>query len=139
MPRNKTTWTKENPPIVGKRWVKGESGNPAGRKPNSLSVAGLVRKMGEEIDEETGLSKLELLIRNLYQTAIAGRERSAEILLDRGWGKPVEHVITSETKLDEEQLEKIFSKEELQEYVERIRNAQKPAIDGSNPIQEIIL
>jgi hypothetical protein len=75
------------------RWKKGESGNPKGRPRVGLAAAELVRKVGdEEWPNHAGLTRIEGVIRRLYQGAVSGNTRAALILLDRGWGKPPQPV-----------------------------------------------
>ena len=61
-----------------RRWKKGESGNPAGRRKSSVSLASaLQRLLIKEPD------KLESVARTLVDAAIAGDVFAARLLFDR--------------------------------------------------------
>lgn len=76
---------------------KGESGNPNGRprKLPNLDVL-LADVLGEEKD---GVSAAQAILMRLRATASGGNTqtaiRAAEILLDRGYGKPKQHIAHS--------------------------------------------
>lgn len=76
---------------------KGESGNPNGRprKLPNLDVL-LADVLGEEKD---GVTAAQAILMKLRQTAAGGNTqtaiRAAEILLDRGYGKPKQHIAHS--------------------------------------------
>ena len=77
------------------RWKKGESGNPNGRPPKlpDLHVL-LANVLGKE--NKDGLTAAEEILLALHAKAKKGDTRAAELLLDRGYGKPKQ---TSETTL----------------------------------------
>ncbi len=79
---------------AGGRFPPGQSGNPKGRPPVGKSLAEVVRRIGEEPLTVGGQqwTRLEAVIRRLYQDAIAGKERSAELLFDRGFGRAVQPI-----------------------------------------------
>lgn len=64
------------------------------------SLAEMVRAIGAEVvDEASGMTRLDLLVRRIYSDAIAGKTAAAEVILERGWGKvptPVELDISGE-------------------------------------------
>jgi len=51
------------------------------------SLAETVRLIGNEVDEKTGRTRLETLVRSLYAKAIRGKVQPAELLFSRGWGR----------------------------------------------------
>ena len=66
----------------------GVSGNPKGRPPVGKSIAELVRSIGNEVlDEQRNWTRIDVLLRKLYQDANNGKHAAAQIILDRGWGK----------------------------------------------------
>jgi hypothetical protein len=76
------------------KFKKGQSGNPNGR-PKKLPE--LDKLLAEVLgDEQKDMTAAEAILRKLRQMALAGNLRAAEILLDRGYGKPKQHTdITS--------------------------------------------
>lgn len=79
----------------GRPFPKGVSGNPGGRKPIGTSLAEAVRRVGEETvprGKYQGRTRLDALIRSLYEQGNRGNARSATVLLDRGWGKPMQPI-----------------------------------------------
>lgn len=61
------------------KWVKGQSGNPGGRKKLPEDVVGLARK--HTVDAMQVLA--DILLHSDHDPS---RVRAAEILLNRGWG-----------------------------------------------------
>ena len=80
-------------------WVKGQSGNPKGRKPSGMTRADLFRAEGQQphilIDKngkaET-TTRLQALIRVAYDRAIAGDDAYARICLDSVYGKVMDQL-----------------------------------------------
>ena len=72
------------------RWKKGETGNPNGR-PKKLPALDLIMAnvLGAEKD---GISAGEAIIMKLREQALKGDIKAAQILLDRGWGKPKQNI-----------------------------------------------
>lgn len=51
-------------------------------------IGQMIREIGGEVvDPATGWTRVEAMIRRLYVDAINGKQASAEVLLERGWGK----------------------------------------------------
>jgi hypothetical protein len=84
----------KNPIPNNKPFKKGQSGNPKGR-PKKLPE--LDKLLADVLgDEQKDMTAAEAILRKLRQMALAGNLRAAEILLDRGYGKPKQHTdITS--------------------------------------------
>ncbi len=72
--------------IVPHKFKKGETGNPNGRPRKLPSIDKLlVEVLGDEYDEN---SQAKAILKALVTKAKKGDTRAAEILLDRGFGKP---------------------------------------------------
>ena len=69
---------------------KGKSGNPNGR-PKKLPALDLIMAnvLGAEKD---GISAGEAIIMKLREQSLKGDIKAAQILLDRGWGKPKQNI-----------------------------------------------
>jgi hypothetical protein len=76
------------------KFKKGQSGNPNGRPKKLPELDKLLADvLGEEKD---GITAAEAILKKLRQMAAQGNIRAAEVLLDRGYGKPKQHTdITS--------------------------------------------
>lgn len=72
-------------------WKAGESGNPAGR-PRDGDIKRELREFSEEIDTKTGKSRLRVWLEICDRRARQGSAKHLEMLLDRGWGKPLQGV-----------------------------------------------
>jgi hypothetical protein len=76
------------------RWKKGETGNPNGR-PKKLPE--LSKLMADILgDEKNGLTTAERILKAIEAKALKGDIKAAEMLLDRGYGKPKQ---TQETNI----------------------------------------
>ena len=77
------------------KFKKGQTGNPNGRPPKlpDLHIL-LANVLGKE--NKDGISAAEEILMALHAKAKKGDTRAAELLLDRGYGKPKQ---TSETTL----------------------------------------
>ena len=73
------------------KFKKGESGNPKGRPPKlpDLHIL-LANVLGKE--NKDGLTAAEEILMALHAKAKKGDTRAAELLLDRGYGKPKQTV-----------------------------------------------
>lgn len=66
------------------RFVKGQSGNPAGRPPNTKNkLASLRKELELAIIEHVGLPRLKRIINKVAEKAEAGDMRAAKLLLDK--------------------------------------------------------
>ena len=79
------SFTKENRP-PGKPWKKGQSGNPGGRPKVIAEVKELARAHTGE-----AIQTLVSIMTNA-KAAPAARVSAANALLDRGYGKPLQHI-----------------------------------------------
>lgn len=67
---------KQQERVIGKPWEKGQSGNPAGRPPGSVSITAEIKRKLQEVPEGQQKSYLELLInRILKQAVVDGNEQ----------------------------------------------------------------
>jgi Family of unknown function (DUF5681) len=71
--------------VVGRPFKKGQSGNPSGRSKDAHTISQLAKAYTEE-----AIEKLASIMRT-GRTEQA-QVRAAEALLDRGWGRPAQHV-----------------------------------------------
>lgn len=71
----------------GKRWKKGQSGNPNGRP---RKIPQLDTLLAETLGKENaaGVPDAQKIITALFKRASKGDVRAAEVLLDRAYGKP---------------------------------------------------
>lgn len=77
-------------PPGAKPFVKGQSGNPAGRPPEiSKAMAKLL------VQEKNGINALEAILRSVLNEALKGNIHAAKLLLDRAYGMaPQKHELT---------------------------------------------
>lgn len=81
-------------PHDGRKMKKGETLNPNGRPklPDLRELSALI--LGEEKD---GVSAAEAILKKLRQMAANGNLKAAEMLLDRGYGKPRQSIDSNVT------------------------------------------
>lgn len=82
-------------PHDGKKFVKGQSGNPK-RKPHKIPE---LRELLANVlgDEKDGKSAAEAILMALRNKAVKGDVRAAELLLDRAYGKASQPIETPST------------------------------------------
>lgn len=69
---------------VDGRFVKGQSGNPAGRPPNTKNkLANLRKELELAIIEHVGIPRLKRIINKVAEKAEAGDMRAAKLILDK--------------------------------------------------------
>lgn len=83
-------------------FVKGQSGNPAGRRKEDLNLKMLARAHTEDA--------IKTLAAALTSDNDRTRVAAAEVLLDRGWGKPAQFV---ENKHSGELVQRVINGEPL--------------------------
>lgn len=78
-------------PHDGKKFVKGQSGNPK-RKPHKIPE---LRELLANVlgDEKDGKSAAEAILMALRNKAVKGDVRAAELLLDRAYGKAKQEIV----------------------------------------------
>lgn len=72
------------------QFKKGQSGNPKGR-PKLPDLSELMDKTLGKADAQ-GITAAERILKKLERMAAQGNLKAAEILLDRGYGKPKQQV-----------------------------------------------
>jgi len=82
-------------PHDGKKFVKGQSGNPK-RKPHKIPELRelLANVLGDQKDGKTAAEAILMALRN---KAVKGDVRAAELLLDRAYGKASQPIETPST------------------------------------------
>lgn len=76
-----------NPAIRKYCWKPGQSGNPKGRPKKPFCIPEILRQISDEI-HEGNLTKLESLLRLVYDHALAGEPWAVNFIADRLEGKP---------------------------------------------------
>ena len=64
------TAQKQQKRIIGKPFEKGQSGNPAGRPPGSISITTEIKKKLDEVPDGQKKTYLELLINRILKQAV---------------------------------------------------------------------
>ena len=82
--------------VTGKGWKKGQSGNPKGRPPKVKSIPDILQKIGDEEGTVEGHSRLEVVMRQVYNYAIEGKAWAVQFIADRTEGKALERVQVQE-------------------------------------------
>jgi len=71
----------------------GISGNPNGRPKGSYSIPDLLRRIGDEEGTKNGqYSKLDVVMRKVFEYALEGRSWAVQFIADRTEGKPREYL-----------------------------------------------
>lgn len=83
MPRNKFPIGNK---LAPKPFVKGQSGNPKGRTPKLPEIDALMAEILG--DDKDGITAAKAILMKLRQKATGGDLKAAEMLLDRGYGRP---------------------------------------------------
>ena len=78
--------------LKGAGWKPGESGNPAGRPKKVKTIRGILERIGvEEIKTKQGtMTKIEAILRVVYEYAIKGKPWAVEFIADRTEGKALQ-------------------------------------------------
>ena len=81
-----------------KPFKKGISGNPSGRPKSAVCIPDLLREIGSQIDEPTGLTKLEAVLIQVWEMALTGNLKAIEWIADRTEGKVLQPVNLNESR-----------------------------------------
>jgi len=97
---------KQQERVIGKPWEKGQSGNPAGRPPGSVSITAEIKRKLQEVPEGQQKSYLELLInRILKQAVVDGNEQMIKQIWSYIDGPPGEKSIMQINLLNKNSME----------------------------------
>jgi hypothetical protein len=69
----------------------GQSGNPKGRVKALPQLDKLMIDLLGDPDDKSGLPRAQEILQALYKQALKGDVKAAEVLLNRGYGKPKEN------------------------------------------------
>lgn len=69
-------------------FIKGKSGNPGGRPKKDWSWSGLLSQVAEEVEEKSGKTFKELVVRRLYMEAVNGNMGAIKEITSRMDGLP---------------------------------------------------
>jgi hypothetical protein len=82
------------------RFVKGASGNAAGRPKKENSIADMLRDIGDEtiiVKDGVEMTKKEALLRQIYSLAFKGEAWAANFIADRTDGRPAQSLVVKKT------------------------------------------
>lgn len=79
------------PPPEKYRWKKGQSGNPAGKKPGTTSLTARLRRVLEE-DAGDGKKVADLLVEAVTKAALKGDHRFCAMVFERIDGKVADKI-----------------------------------------------
>ena len=97
--------------VTGQGWKPGQSGNPNGRPKGVQSIPDILRKIGAEDGTSDGThSKLDVVLRKVFEYALEGKAWAVEFIASRTEGKAVERVRQELTTLE-------FTGDNAEEYV----------------------
>lgn len=85
--------------VIGKPFTSGYDArrNTQGRPSLGYAFAGYIRDIGDEVvDRKSKQTRLEKVIRRLYDDAATGKTQAAALLFERGWGR-----LRPDSELDE--------------------------------------
>ena len=82
------TVAKQHDHLKEHQFKKGQSGNPNGRPKGSRSIPDMLLKIGSEQGTKNGqYSKLEVVLRRVFEYALEGKSWAVEFIADRTEGK----------------------------------------------------
>ena len=79
---------------------KGKSGNPNGRTPGSISLATEIKRAGDQVVDQTGMTYLHTLLLVMYIEAIEGNQETREMLFNRGFGTLIQKNMLMQVGVD---------------------------------------
>ena len=92
-------------------WVKGQSGNPAGRKPKTRAMSDELRRLLQNKAPGTKRSNLEVLVAKLVEMARDGDKDILRYVFDRLEGRPAQAVELTGDKARPLRIEYVKGKE----------------------------
>jgi len=78
-------------PPVGKRWKKGQSGNPKGRPKSGFALNEYITDLAN-VELEDKKTMLEAVVGKVYEEALDGNMSAINFLADRILGKPSQSI-----------------------------------------------
>jgi len=87
MPENQAVKHALTPEMRKKQWKPGQSGNPKGRPKKPYCFADILSAILKEVSEGN-VTKLEALLREVYNHALKGESWAVNFIADRLEGKP---------------------------------------------------
>lgn len=103
--------------VTGRGWKPGQSGNPNGRPRGVQSIPDILRKIGSEDGTSDGThSKLDVVLRKVFEYALEGKSWAVEFIASRTEGKAIERVRQELTTLE-------FTGDNAEEYVRTYLNS----------------
>tara|TARA_R110002110_G_scaffold9840_3_gene48123 strand:- start:1448 stop:1846 length:399 start_codon:yes stop_codon:yes gene_type:complete len=82
------TVAKQHDHLKEHQFKKGQSGNPNGRPKGTRSIPDMLMKIGSEEGTKDGqYSKLEVVLRRVFEYALEGKSWAVEFIADRTEGK----------------------------------------------------
>ena len=93
-----------------KPFKPGQSGNPKGRPKKEHCIPDILRLIGEEETDATGVNKREKILRKVYDLALSGHSWAVQFIAERTEGK-----VSDKLQLDtgtEEMIIKILRSDE---------------------------
>ena len=82
------TVAKQHDHLKAHQFKKGQSGNPNGRPKGTRSIPDMLMKIGSEEGTKDGqYSKLEVVLRRVFEYALEGKSWAVEFIADRTEGK----------------------------------------------------
>jgi len=94
-------------------WKPGQSGNPKGRPKKVKFIPEILEKIAQEEGTSDGMTKIEVVLRKVFQYALEGKSWAVQFIADRTEGKALQSVMNiniEEGDIDgaiEEELEKL--------------------------------
>ena len=91
MTDNNTVNTRDS---KGRFTIGNQEGNRSGRPKKGLAITDILNARGNEIDEATGMTMLEKMLRKVYELATKDKPEkwAVEFIADRTEGKAVERI-----------------------------------------------
>lgn len=112
------------------RFEKGQSGNPGGRPPRRLSDGRSLTELAREKTEDA-LAALMAVLEGKRSPA-AARVTAATALLDRGWGRPAQTILSIEKLLPAGQLSDVDASVRIAAILDAAR-ARSNAVRAPGP------
>ena len=75
-----------------KPWKPGQSGNPKGRPPKVRTIPDILRRLGQERVKDGEQTRLEAVLRKVYDLALEGQAWAVQFIAERTEGKAPERL-----------------------------------------------